>query len=416
MPWKECSSVSLRKEFIVLAMGKDANIAELCRRLGISRKTGYKWLDRFRAGGELADRSRRPRRSPGKTDAAVESAVLATRGEHPAWGGRKIHARLKTLGQAHPPAPSTISGILHRHGLIDPTRSAGHRTFQRFERPEPNDLWQMDFKGHFALDDGRRCHPLTVLDDHSRYALGLRACGDERTDTVRSELTAIFRVYGLPRTILADNGPPWGEPTRRAGSLTALEVWLMRLGVRVTHGRPYHPQTQGKDERFHRTLKAEVLAYRRFADMPAAQGGFDGWREVYNVRRPHQALGMQVPASRYRLSPRAFPQTLPPIEYGPDDQVRRVRPDGLVRFKGRGWRLTRGLIGYPVAIRPTHPDGVHEVYFCAQRVGRIDLRTARPASGEAAMCVGPGCGAGLRCAQPTPCARADAHPSVIGRD
>lgn len=416
MPWKECSSVSLRTEFVVLAMGKDANMAQLCRRFGISRKTGHKWLRRFKATGDLTDRSRRPRTSPGKTQACVESAVVAMRAEHRAWGGRKIHARLKAIGQADPPAPSTINSILHRHGLIDPAQSSKHTAFERFERPEPNDLWQMDFKGHFALDDGRRCHPLTVLDDHSRYALGLRACGNERSETVRSELTGIFRVYGLPRTILADNGPPWGQPVPSPGSLTGLEIWLTRLGVRVTHGRPRHPQTQGKDERFHRTLKAEVLAYQRFVDLPAAQKGFDDWRELYNAQRPHEALGMQVPAARYRVSARVFPEMLPPVEYGPGDEVRTVGHDACIAFRGRRWVVGRGLVGCPVAVRPTTQDGVHQVYFCAQRVGRIDLRAKQPPPPTPAACVGPDSGSGLRCAQPAPSVRADAQESLVGQD
>src|SRR5262249_48689597 len=162
---------------------------------------------------------------------------------------------------------------------IRPEESAKHRAFVRFERPEANDLWQMDFKGPWALPEGNRCHPLTVLDDHSRFALGLRACGNERTETVQAELTTIFRRYGLPRTMLTDNGSRWGGSGR--GELTALGIWLVRLGIGVHHGQPRHPETQGKDERFHRTLKAEVLAGHVAHDLADCQCHFDRWREVY---------------------------------------------------------------------------------------------------------------------------------------
>jgi transposase InsO family protein len=210
-------------------------------------------------------------------------------------------------------APSTITQILHRNGLIEPERSAAATPWQRFERGIPNELWQMDFKGHFALVDGRRCHPLTVLDDHSRFALLLEACADERRDSVQTALTAAFRRCGLPGTMLMDNGPPWGYS--QENSWTALGLWLVRLGIRVIHGRAYHPQTQGKDERFHRTLKFELLRHFNFTSLEHCQREFDRFRNRYNLERPHDALGLETPASRYRISPIPFPETLPPIEY-----------------------------------------------------------------------------------------------------
>ena len=199
MPWEEVSVMSQRKEFVRLAQGEDANLRELCRGFGISPMTGYKWLERFRIGGEdgLIDLTRRPRHSPGRTGFEVEEMVLKVRDAHPAWGGRKLRAWLSARGYGLLPSPSTITAILRRHGRIDPSEGAKHRAWQRFERPEPNQLWQMDFKGHFAML-GDRCHPLTVLDDPSRFSLGLEACGDERTQTVRQRLTKIFRRYGLP--------------------------------------------------------------------------------------------------------------------------------------------------------------------------------------------------------------------------
>ena len=253
MPWRQVTPMSEKKEFIGLAVQEDANISRLCRYFQVSRKTAYKWLGRYWREGEagLADRSRRPRHSPGQTPPFLEEAVLRLRNEHPAWGGRKIRARLQHLGWAAVPAASTITGILRRHGLIDPEESAKHKAWRRFEAEAPNDLWQMDFKGHIPAAQGR-CHPLTVLDDHSRYALGLEACGDERGATVQERLTRIFRRYGLPHKMMMDNGSPWGSDA--AHPHTLLTVWLLRLGVKVGHSGPYHPQTLGKDERFHRCL------------------------------------------------------------------------------------------------------------------------------------------------------------------
>jgi transposase InsO family protein len=373
MPWKVTEKMSLRREFVMLAASEGANIAELCRGFEISRKTGYKWIRRFsEIGAEgLKDRSRRPARSPAKTPSLSEAAVLALRDAHPAWGGRKLHARMVHQGRRDVPAPSTITGILRRHGRLDEAESLKHKAWTRFEHPAPNGLWQMDFKGHFPLAQGR-CHPLTVLDDHSRFSLGLYACANERTLTVKDHLSEIFRRYGLPGRILADNGSPWGDaPDSR---YTPLGVWLLLLGVGIGHGRPYHPQTQGKDERFHRTLKAEVLRYEHFADLSGCQRRFDAWREVYNHERPHEALGMAVPASRYRVSQHTFPEQLPPIEYGPGDIVRRVGDKGRLSYKNRIFTIPKAFKGYPVALRPTETDGVMDVVFCSHTVSKIDLR------------------------------------------
>lgn len=372
MPWKVSDPMSMRKDFVALATGEGANVSELCRRFGVSRKTGYKWIGRARAQSVqgLADRSRRPQRSPGKTDAAVESRVVALRAQHPAWGGRKLRRRLLDGGLAAVPAASTITDILHRHDLIGAGEGAKHKAFARFERPAPNDLWQMDFKGHFALEQGR-CHPLTVLDDHSRYSVGLFACGDERSETVQERLTGLFRHFGLPRRMLMDNGAPWGDDG--ANPYTRLTVWLLRLGIGVSHGRPYHPQTQGKDERFHRTLAAEVLR-EPLRDLPHCQARFDQWREVYNHERPHEALDLAVPASRFLPSPRAFPAVLPALEYAPGVAVRKVQHGGRLSYGGRDYRVPKAFLGYPVGLRPTLQDGVMEVMFSHHVILLLDLR------------------------------------------
>ncbi|MBB5506631.1 transposase InsO family protein [Paraburkholderia sp. JPY681] len=269
--------MNLRLEFVCLALQEGANRRELCRRAGISAKTGYKWLSRHAQDSTamaLADRSRRPRQTPARTAPCVEQQVVQLRQAHPAWGGRKISRRLSDLGHTDVPAPSTVTDILHRHGLIDAAASAAATPWQRFEHEQPNDLWQMDFKGWFDLQDGRHCSPLTMLDDHSRYNVTLDACIGTDTRTVQHHLERTFRRYGLPPRINADNGSPWGSPSQ-AGQLTELAIWLIRLGICLSHSRVAHPQTNGKEERFHRTLKAEVIAGHHFKDLPSAQRAFD---------------------------------------------------------------------------------------------------------------------------------------------
>lgn len=374
MPWRNESVMSQREEFVRLALAEGANRSELCRRFGVSRDTAYKWLGRYAAAGRagLSDRSRRPHRSPERSVVAVEAEVLRIRAAHNnAWGGRKIQASMRRAGWTDLPAPSTITAILRRHGRLEERAAEHPGPCRRFERAAPNELWQMDFKGHFALPQGR-CHPLTVLDDHSRYALALAACADEQDGTVRGRLAGVFRRYGLPWAMLMDNGSPWGDSGGQPH--TVFTVWLLRLGVRVSHGRPFHPQTQGKDERFHRSFKAEVLQGRSFGDLAHCQRAFDGWRLVYNHERPHEALGMSVPAERYRASARPFPDTLPPIEYAPGDVVRKVQHGGWIGFKGRAFRIGKAFCGQPIALRASTEDGVFTLHFCAHRIGAIDLR------------------------------------------
>lgn len=373
MPWKCQSVMDNRIEFVRLALTGEVSVSELCRRFGVSRQTGHACLRRYHEDGfgALAPRSSRPHSSPRRSSDTAEDAVVQLRTAHPAWGGRKLARRLRDLGTAAVPAPSTVTAILRRHDLLGKGGPEAAPATGRFERAAPNALWQMDFKGHFATDSGR-CHPLTVLDDHCRYALGLRACGDQTAVTVRSHLTDLFRHYGLPWAMLADNGSPWGDGT---GTHSALEVWLMRLGVKMLHGRPYHPQTQGKDERFHRTLNVQLLQARRFADLADCQSRFETWRRIYNEQRPHEALNLDTPASRYRPSPVTFPETLPEPQYDAADQVRRVRPDGYIQFKGCSFKLSQAFTGQHVALRQTQTDGLWSVHFMRFHIANLDLIT-----------------------------------------
>jgi transposase InsO family protein len=300
----------------------------------------------------------------------MEALVLKVRDAHPAWGARKIARCLERDG-VKPPAPSTVHEILRRHGRVVAPVGAP-RASQRFEKPAPNLLWQMDFKGWVQLGNGMRCHPLTMVDDHSRFVPCLMACADEQGVTVQKHLVATFGHYGLPEALFVDNGGPWGDSSETRW--TRLSVWLLKLGVEVLHSRPYHPQSRGKNERFHRTLKEEVFALRRFRDLAEVQRAFDQWREVYNFERPHEALDQEVPASRYRASLRSMPDRLPKVEYDQHEIVRSVSSTkAYVSFKGQLWKVPQAFQGERLAIRPLTLDGEYGIYFGAHQIASIAL-------------------------------------------
>lgn len=373
MPWKESNQMSSRLEFAMLAAEPNTDMQALCLSFGVSRKTGYKWRNLYLEHGKegLNDRSKRPLSMPRRCSARVEEQVLALHKRYPCWGARKLRALLPDDIAPH---PNTIAAILRRHGCqLVPQSDRTRPATKRFEHEAPNQLWQMDFKGHFALTDPRagRCHPLTVLDDYSRFSIALTACSGETGDEVRSALTRAFQLYGLPERITCDNGPPWG--TSGHETLSRLEVWLIRLGIRVSHSRPLHPQTQGKDERFHRTLKRDLLARFGFNSISACQVAFDEWRDQYNLIRPHEALGQKPPITRYHRSARALPAQPPAIEYDHEDIVRRVRQHGQLTFKGHDYFVGEGLTGEHVAIRPANEDGLFQVIFCNREVTQIQL-------------------------------------------
>lgn len=374
MAWDEVKqTMSFREEILNLGIQPGTNVRELCRRFQISPKTFYKWRKRAKAEGEtgLINRSRRPHESPMRTKPAVEDQILTARDQYPSWGARKIRRVLVNRGESEIPTNSTVHRILKRNGKIDANESQKHQAWQRFEHEAPNQLWQMDFKGWFSTGDAQRCNPLTVLDDHSRYVVCLQACENQQTETVQAQLTETFRRYGLPERMTMDNGAPWGNDLEHR--YTPLTVWLIRLGVKTSHSRPYHPQTQGKDERFHRTLDVDLLRWRSFGDMIDVQNHFDKYRHVYNHERPHQALQLDVPASRYRVSPRRFPEQLPPIEYDAGEIVRTVQTTGRIYYRGKHYRVAKAFRGYRVALRPTNEDGFLNVCFCHEKIGQIKL-------------------------------------------
>jgi transposase InsO family protein len=334
-----------RAEVCRLALVEGGNRRQLCQRFGVSAKTLYKWLKRYDG----------------------ESAALAVRRENPVWGGRKIAASLRRQGIA-PPSPSTITAILRRHG--EPMVAAGRKVWKRFEHAEPNAMWQMDFKGDVPFGGGQ-LHPLTVVDDHSRYAVVLQAADNQRRATVQSAVQAAFERYGLPEVILTDNGPPWGDTGERR--LTRFGVWLIEHGVAPWHSPPRHPQSHGKNERFNRTLNIELLERTSFDDLHDAQQQFDAWRHRYNHQRPHDALGLAVPADRYRPSPRAFRPEVEPFDYPAEDIVRSVDVNGRVSFAKRRIKASKALIGKRIALRPADRDGLYHLIFRDVMLTTIDL-------------------------------------------
>jgi transposase InsO family protein len=348
------------------------SVSELCRRFNISRKTGYKWLNRYAEEGipGLGNRTRRPHTIRYQILQAEQDMIVTLRKEHPSWGCRKLRRKLQDRGAQRIPSCSTITAILHRHHLIDTEPPRGRQDWQRFEHPVANDLWQMDFKSPIATLMGP-CQPLTILDDYSRFNLCLQALPNQQTSGVQKALMTTFRHYGLPNRLVMDNGSPWGSDAEHP--YTPLTVWMIRLGIGVSHSRPYHPQTLGKEERFHRTLKQDLLNRFQWRDAFELQKAFDPWRHEYNFERPHDALGLAVPASRYRPSLRCFPESLPPIDYPSGVLTRKVQQGGAFSFQGRSFRISKAFIGYPIGLRPTITDGVFDVLFCHQRITQISL-------------------------------------------
>ena len=371
MPWMENDMLSLREEFVLKAKTKNTPFTILCKQYGISRKTGYKWLNRYENEGLLGleNQSKCPSRL-NVTNCDQVDLILKTRDEFPAWGAKKLKHYLLNEGYEALPSVSTFNRILKKHNKLDRHKSDKSKKHIRFERSKPMELLQMDFKGHFLTEEGR-CHPLTVIDDHSRFLLCLKSSPRESYDIVRGALEEMFQDHGLPEAMTMDNGPPWkGSPP---WTLSKLTVWLMRLGIKVSHSTPYHPQTQGKDERLHRSLKEEVLKYNNFISLNSAQKAFDHWRDIYNYKRPHEGIGMQRPCDRFQKSKRKYPGTLMAIEYDSDMIIRKVQKNGVIDFKGTRIYLGEYLYEENVGVKELKEGRTYDVYFSKTRLKRINF-------------------------------------------
>ena len=372
MPWKRMGVDEQRMQFVARAVSGKEGMAALCREFGVSRPTGYLWRRRYEQAGSftgLRELSRRPHRSPTRTDEANEQRVVALR-EETGWGAKKLHVLLRDEQGVVIPV-RTIHRILERRGRIGEkvhTAAPG-----RFERAEPNELWQMDTKGQYPLPGGE-CHPLSIVDDHSRYAVGLYALPRLSTEGAWICLVETFRSYGVPQAMLMDRGTLWWTEHNGWG-LTRLSVRLIEQGIRLAYGRICHPQTQGKVERFHRTLGLDL----RHRGLPE---GWPEWpavlaavRRDYNERRPHEALGMRRPAEVYRPSQRAYQEQPREWEYPAGSVVRRLNRNGLLREGGRQWFVCESLGGHRVRIEQV--DGKMLVSYRHMYIREIDLKQGR---------------------------------------
>jgi transposase InsO family protein len=377
MPWDETSPMEQRERFIADVRAGLYSMTELCERYGISRTSGYKWVERAEQGGRaaLADQSRAPHHCPHRMPDTVANVLCATRRAHPSWGPKKL---LQYLAPRHRritgwPAVSTVGDLLVRHGLVTKRRRRRRPIHPGTVPPhttEPNDLWAADFKGHFRTGDGIYCYPLTISDQHSRYLLTCHSLRNIQTVGARPAFERAFREYGLPRAMRTDNGVPFA--TCAIHGLSELNVWWMRLGIQHQRILPAHPQQNGAHERMHKTLKAEAIRPPR-ATLTAQQRAFDIFRTEYNEERPHDTLAGDTPASRYHPSPRPYPKRLPPVEYPGHYLVKRITSGGTFKFGRRLLFLATPLIGYDVGLDEAE-DGVWSIYFADVLIARFDER------------------------------------------
>jgi len=371
MPWKGETVEERRETFARRALSGERSKSALCREYGISRPTGDKWIKRYKNGESMSDKSSAPLKRPNKTATDTELAIVEMRQKHPAIGAKKLKRMLENKGEKAP-AYSTINAILHRNGLITKEASTAAKPHVRFEKSKPNEMWQADFKGHFQMQNGIRCHPLTVLDDHSRYSLCVDAKENERFHGVQESFLRIFATYGLPEILLCDNGNPWG--TAQSAGYTKFEVWLMDLGILTIHGRIRHPQTQGKEERFNGTLLKERIKFREYKDLIHAQQDFDEYREFYNYERPHHALGLETPSARYADSSSKMPESIEEWAYGSSEAIRRLKNSGYLTFNGQGYFLSEAFGGKTIALRESRStNGLFYVVYRQFCIAKLNV-------------------------------------------
>jgi transposase InsO family protein len=378
MPWKDTTAVDERKSFLTAWARREQSFSALCRYFGISRPTGYKWIERYAESGEvgLEDQSRAPLHQPRAMPEALRSRILSLRDKHPSWGPKKLKAHLEERWPRLAwPARSTIGELLRREGLAHP-RPPRRRTPPHSEplshAAAPNDVWCADFKGWFLTADGQRCDPLTITDAYSRYLLRCRAVPKTDGMHVRELFTAAFREFGLPAAIRTDNGAPFAS-TGLAG-LSRVAVWWIRLGIRPERIEPGCPEQNGRHERFHQTLKTETASPPK-ANLSRQQKRFAEFQDEYNHLRPHEALGLRTPNRFYRPSSRKFPDQLPELAYPFECWLRRISPAGHMSWKRRQIYVSVLLENQDVALRPIE-DGLNEVFFGPLLLGWFDEPSA----------------------------------------
>jgi len=377
MSWKEISPVQDREEFVKEALSRSISFTALCRKFKVSRKTGYKVLGRFLKEGlpGLQDRSRAPHQQAHRLSDEVVDRILKVRRRHRSWGPKKIAAH---IGEGRPREDwlvvSSVGRILKRHGLVKTRRIRSRKLAPGSETwtvaKDPNDVWTVDFKGKFRMGDGRYCHPLTMMDDASRYVLKCRGLLNQRGELCRPVFEAAFREFGLPKVIRSDNGKPFADCG--PGRLSTLSVWWIKLGIWPEQIAVGHPEENGKHERMHRELKRET-ARPPASNASAQQRRFDRFRSEYNEERPHEAIDFRRPGDLYRPSFKTLPLRLREIEYPGHYEGRRVSGSGFISWKGDNVYVSATLVGETVGLVEIE-DGIWRVFFDCLELGVIDER------------------------------------------
>ena len=373
MPWSQTTPMHQKTLFIADHLRGTRSVVELCAEYGISRKTAYKWIDRYirRGPAGLEDRSRRPRNAPNATAPMVVAALVELRRRHPTWGAKKLLAVLHRRRPQWPlPGRSTVCNLLHRHGLV--RRKAVRRAIGHPGKPtslilSPNHVWCADFKGQFRMGNGRYCYPLTVTDGHSRYLLACHGLTSTAVDGAKPLFSKLFHQYGLPQYIRTDNGVPFA--TNTLARLSRLSAWWVKLGVLPQLIEPGKPQQNGRHERMHRTLKAETTRPPAAA-LRSQQARFDTFRREFNEQRPHEALDQNTPSTVYQPSARTMPAKTPPLEYPDRFEVRYVSANGGIRWNSSWVNVSTVCVGEYVGLEEIE-DGVWNIYFGALRLGRL---------------------------------------------
>lgn len=379
MPWKETCPMDQKIQLLSDWLQSGYTITELSQIYKVSRKTVYKWIERYQEQGPqgLEEQSRAPAHHPNATGSEVVNQIIDAKLKHRTWGPKKIVARLETLYPQHSwPAPSTAGNILKKEGLVNARHLRQHtppytQPFQTCN--QPNAVWSIDYKGQFRLGDHRLCYPLTITDNYSRFLLGCQGLHHPNFANTQPWLKRAFREYGLPLAIRHDNGPPFASVG--LGGLSALSVWLIKLWVRPERIEPGHPEQNGRHERIHRTLKADTASPPR-ADLQEQQKAFNGFRHEYNTERPNEALGQKVPADFYQPSRRLLPRNLPEVEYTNWFTVRQVRHNGCIKWKGNFIYVSQALAKEPIGLRQIS-DAEWAIYFSFFPLGILDERIVK---------------------------------------
>jgi transposase InsO family protein len=379
MPWQETGVVDQRKEFVLRVVGSGERFGDLCREFGISRKTGYKWKERFilEGLGGLGDVSRRPKTSPDELTETMVCQIINLKLAHPSWGARKLRTILtRTVPPAELPSESSFKRVLDKAGLVVHRRRRNTSEQGRLTTPVkpewPNQVWTIDFKGWWYTRNKSRFEPLTIRDGFSRYVLCAQALDNARTETVRAAMTRVFEKHGIPEVIRSDNGSPFAACNSPLG-LSRLSAWWLTLGIDLDRIAPGRPDQNGGHERMHRDLASEVEC-RAADDSATQQAALDVWRQTFNEERPHEALGMRVPKDVYQPSSRKYDPAPVELEYPLDYTIRKIASTGEVKMANRRVTISVALSGWEVGLQPITPQR-YAVWFCRLRLGELDLST-----------------------------------------